>query len=127
MLILYNKMLSHLKNGILKKKIEIQLSVYNKLCLEVLEFLKKNGYIIGYSVLKSKQLKIFLKYTRNKDIIHKIHQISTSKKKIYKTLFWIKNYCITGWDYVFLTKKGVLWNSECIFLKTSGLLLFRIH
>lgn len=119
-------MLANLKCAIKKKNLETTI-YYNKLCLNILNKLKNFGYILGFQIISSNKLKIFLKYIHNKSMINNIRQYTSSKKKYYKTYLWIKKYCKIGWEYIFLTNKGLLWNNECLFFKKGGLLPFSIN
>jgi ribosomal protein S8 len=84
MFILYNQMLANLKGALKKKNLETTI-YYNKLCFDVLNKLKNFGYILGFQIISSKKLKIYLKYVHNKSIINNIIQYTSSKKKYYKT------------------------------------------
>lgn len=119
-------MLANLKSALKRKNLEI-IIYYNKLCLDILNKLKNFGYILGFQIISSKKLKIYFKYVQNKSVINNIIQYTSSKKKIYKTFLWIKKFCKVGWEYIFLTNKGLLWNNECLYFKKGGLLLSSIN
>ena len=71
------------------------------------------GLIIGYKIIKDNKLKIFLKYKKNKPVIHSVKIISKSNNKVYYSTkqLWKINYDQSL--YIFSTNKGLKSLLEC--------------
>ena len=102
-----------------------------KICIMLLDVLKKNGFIWGYTFINynnKEHLNVFLKYTKDQNpIIKKIKRISTPGKRIYirSTLLWKKN---TGMGiFIISTHMGLKTDNECRFLNLGGELICYIQ
>lgn len=120
------KMLLKIKNGQLSKK----LFIVNKKAkiLEIfLKLLWKNGFIIGYSKIPNKKLKIFLKYVKNKPVINCLKIFYKSSKKFHFSIKQLWKLNSTNKFCLISTNKGVKSLLECKRENISGQLLFIIN
>lgn len=125
--ILLNQMLLMLKSGYSLKKKFIKIYKFNNLCLNVLYFLYKEGYILCYNYDNLNCcFYIFLKYNNNLGAFHNLFLYSKFKNKIYINYNLLKNYQSNMGMYVLSTSKGILSVNEAIEKKTGGVLLFFI-
>ncbi|QQG46997.1 MAG: 30S ribosomal protein S8 [Candidatus Azosocius agrarius] len=80
-------LLTRIRNGQMAKKSFVTLSNSIKK-IKILDVLKSEGYIKGYSVnmnnLNKNNLEIYLKYHKNKPVISKIKRVSRPGLRIYK-------------------------------------------
>jgi len=126
------KFLSKLKNASLSKQEVISID-YNKLCLDVVKLLYKEGFIQSFSIKKisfgsNTQFKIFitLRYFNNKPIFKNLKIVSTPSRLNYlniKDLSKISNKKII---LILSTNRGLLTSLECKKHKIGGKLLFTL-
>jgi len=99
----------------------------NKISLNIINLLYKNGLIIGYK-FEFDFILVLLKYFKNKPIISKIKLVSTPGKKVYWSLNKL-GYMQSHLNelYVISTSKGILTNNDCILgKKVCGKILLKI-
>ena len=105
---LYN-MISSLKNGQIVKKAYI-ISENTGICRKLLNILWDEGYILGYTLITSSKLKIFLKYKSGKSVIKNIQTISKPSLRVYYSVKQLKKLDIF---LILTTNKGFLTIDEC--------------
>ena len=128
----FSDMITRIRNGQKAKLFEVSLFWPTpKICLNVLNVLKNEGYIRGYRkiVLNNKTfISVLLKYTALQEpIIKKIERVSTPGKRIYikSKSFWKMN---TGRGiFIVSTSKGLHTDSENRFLNIGGEVLFYVE
>lgn len=99
---------------------------YNKLCLNILFQLFKDGLISGYQIdKKQNKVKIQLKYLKNKPLILNFFLISKPSYKSYVTFLKLKKIS-KEFDYLYIsTSKGIISSQQFEELdKIGGQLLF---
>lgn len=101
---------------------------YSKFCLEFIDFLNLNGYIINYFV-KNNNIIVFLKYSKHGTIIKKIEigskilswRFYRYKRLIGKKSFFLKKYKQSAFYLVILyTSKGFMFFETAYFLGIGG-------
>lgn len=80
-------MFTSIKNGQLAKR-DFIYHTRKKICESFLKILWDEGFIVGYTIsLKNpKELKIFLKYNKNRPVINSIQFISKPGRRIYYSI-----------------------------------------
>lgn len=92
-----------------------------KICERFLKILWDEGFILGYTVcVKSNQIKIFLKYKKNKPVINSIKLISKPGQRIYYSIKQLWKLNTIHLFIVFSTTKGLKSLIECKKLKIGG-------
>ena len=114
-------MLTRLRNGYKARKLSI-LQPKNKLCGQLLDIFYKEGFILGYKISKTNpnKFEIFLKYYKEKPVMHKITCISKPSRRIYISVqnLWKLN---TGLSLLILsTSKGILSDKDSRRLNVGG-------
>jgi small subunit ribosomal protein S8 len=125
-------MITRIRNGQKSKLFEVSLFWPTpKICLNILDLLKKEGYIRGYKKVNSNNkiyISVLLKYTEFQEpIIKKIERVSTPGKRIYvksKSFWKINNGRGT---FIITTPLGIHTDSENRFLNLGGEVLFYIE
>lgn len=111
---LLSDMLTRIRNGQQAKLARITCP-YSGLCANVLDVLKREGYIREWRALEDgnkKSLEIELKYHEGVAVIHKLKRISTSGRRQYTPIADLKPF-FNGLGVVILsTAKGVLSDHE---------------
>lgn len=86
-----------------------------------LNILWNEGFILGYTIdKKSNQLKIFLKYDKNKPVIKKIKNISKPGLKIYYSIKQLWKIESTKTFLIISTNQGLKTLDQCKKLKIGG-------
>ena len=110
-------MLTRIRNGQMRSlnKISIPFSVFRS---EILEVLKKEGYIINFSIDKGennkKLLLVDLKYYEGQPVIREIKRISKPGRRVYSRATSIPRVHNGLGLAIFSTSKGVMSDSEAI-------------
>jgi small subunit ribosomal protein S8 len=92
-----------------------------KICERFLKILWNEGFILGYTIcLDSNQIKIFLKYKRNKPVINSIKLISKPGQRIYYSIKQIWKLNSLNFFIIFSTTKGLKSIIDCKKLKIGG-------
>jgi small subunit ribosomal protein S8 len=88
-------MLARIRNG-QQAKLKTIKSPSSKLRVSVLEVLKSEGYIVGYSVAKDDkgfdEISIELKYFDEKGVIKEIHRVSKPSRRVYSKIKDLPKY-----------------------------------
>ena len=110
-------MLTRIRNGQMRSlnKISIPFSVFRS---EILEVLKKEGYIINFSIDKGennkKLLLVDLKYYEGQPVIREIKRISKPGRRVYSRATSIPRVHNGLGLAILSTSKGVMSDSEAI-------------
>ena len=80
-------MFTSIKNGQLAKR-DFIYHTRKKICESFLKILWDEGFILGYTISSEnpKELKIFLKYNKNRPVINSIQFISKPGRRIYYSI-----------------------------------------
>jgi small subunit ribosomal protein S8 len=80
-------MFTSIKNGQLAKR-DFIYHTRKKICESFLKILWDEGFIVGYKISSEnpKELKIFLKYNKNRPVINSIQFISKPGRRIYYSI-----------------------------------------
>lgn len=122
-------MLTRIRNGQKARKSSI-ISPASKLRANVLEVLKQEGYIRGYSQEKIsegiEQLKIELKYYENQPVIRSLDRISKPGRRVYAKIKDLKPVNNGLGIIVLSTPKGILSDGKARELNVGGEVLCNI-
>ena len=122
-------MLTRIRNGQMRSlnKISIPFSVFRS---EILEVLKKEGYIINFSIDKGennkKLLLVDLKYYEGQPVIREIKRISKPGRRVYSRATSIPRVHNGLGLAILSTSKGVMSDSEAIKNNLGGEIICRI-
>ena len=114
-------MFANIRNGQLAKKPYI-LQTKKKICEAVLNILWDEGFILGYKNdnTNPNNLKIFLKYNKNKPVINKFKSISKPGQRVYYSLKQIWKIDTTKTFLIVSTNLGLKSLADCKKLKVGG-------
>ena len=122
-------MLTRIRNGQKAKKSSIT-SPSSKLRANVLEVLKQEGYIRGYSQEKIsegiEQLTIELKYYENQPVIRSLDRVSKPGRRVYAKIKDLKPVNNGLGTIVLSTPKGILSDGKARELNVGGEVLCNI-
>lgn len=122
-------MLTRIRNGQKARKSAI-VSPASKLRANVLEVLKQEGYIRGYSSQKVsegiEQLTIELKYYENQPVIRKLERVSKPGRRVYAKIKDLKPVNNGLGTVVLSTPKGILSDGKARELNVGGEILCNI-
>ena len=122
-------MLTRIRNGQMRSlnKISIPFSVFRS---EILEVLKKEGYIINFSIDKGennkKLLLVDLKYYEGQPVIREIKRISKPGRRVYSRATSIPRVHNGLGVAILSTSKGVMSDSEAIKNNLGGEIICRV-
>ena len=102
---------------------------YNKLHLEILNILYKEGFILFFKVLKNKltlntSINIGLRYSFGKGLLDKLKFISKISRPVYINYKNISKISDKKFTLFLSTNKGLLTSISCKFLKIGGVAVF---
>ncbi|MBL0942103.1 MAG: 30S ribosomal protein S8 [Alphaproteobacteria bacterium] len=122
-------MLTRIRNAQKVKKAEV-LSPASKERINVLEVLKREGYIRGYSSYEIrpniKEIKIELKYRDDEPVIHEVKRISKPGRRVYASIKDLP-YVWNGLGIsIVSTSKGVMSDSEARKANIGGEILCNV-
>lgn len=114
-------MFANIKNGQISGR-SVIFQRRKKICEAFLKILWAEGFILGYKVDENdvNQLKIFLKYNRNKPAIHSIQFLSKPSRRIYYSAKQIWKIDSNKSFILFSTNKGLKSILECKKLRIGG-------
>ena len=122
-------MLTRIRNGQMRSlnKISIPFSVFSS---KILEVLKKEGYIINFSIDKiqnnKKILLVDLKYYEGQPVIREIKRISKPGRRVYSRATSIPRVHNGLGLAILSTSKGVMSDSEAIKNNLGGEIICRV-
>jgi len=93
-----------------------------KICLNFLDILWDEGFILGYKFTKSNfgKLKIFLKYRNGHPVMNSLKIISKPTHKIYYSATQLWNLDSRKGTIILSTEKGLMTIDKCKKLKIGG-------
>ena len=122
---------TRLRNGQNSRKLKIYLT-RSKVCLNVLNILKEQGYIRGY-IIEDEKIQVLLKYMNDKPVITDINITPYKLYSTYINVNTLKNITRKlkktnkGLGlFILSTSKGILSDYQCISKNTGGQLLLKI-
>ena len=122
---------TRLRNGQNSRKLKIHLT-RSKVCLNVLNILKEQGYIRGY-IIEDEKIQVLLKYMNDKPVITDINITPYKLYSTYINVNTLKNITRKlkktnkGLGlFILSTSKGILSDYQCISKNTGGQLLLKI-
>lgn len=95
----------------------------SKLKIAVLEALKREGYIRGYSTAEADARKIItveLKYAENKPVIQKLERVSTPGRRVYSGIAELAKVANGLGVSILSTPKGVMSDNEARAANVGG-------
>ena len=122
-------MLTRIRNGQMRSlnKIDIPFSVFRS---KILDVLKKEGYIINFSIDKGeknkKLLLVDLKYYEGQPVIREIKRISKPGRRVYSRATSIPKVHNGLGLAILSTSKGVMSDSEAIKNNLGGEIICRV-
>ncbi len=122
-------MLTRIRNGQMRSlnKISIPFSVFRS---EILEVLKKEGYIINFNIDKDdknrKLILVDLKYFEGQPVIREIKRISKPGRRVYSRATSIPRVHNGLGLAILSTSKGVMSDSEAIKNNLGGEIICRV-
>ena len=104
--------------------------LHSKMGLHILEVLKDEGYIRGFSVREVRsgvsEIDVELKYYEDKPVIKQIVRVSKPGRRVYSPLAKLPVICNGLGVLVLSTSKGVMTDTQARNLKVSGEILCRV-
>jgi small subunit ribosomal protein S8 len=102
----------------------------SKLRANVLEVLKREGYIRGYSAEELRpgvsQLRVELKYTEGEPVIKEIHRVSKPGRRVYSKIAELPRVYAGLGVSILSTPRGVLSDAEARAANVGGEVLCRV-
>ena len=119
-------MLTRIRNGQMARKAIVR-SPASKLRLNVLEVLKREGYIRGYtdttSASKKPELEIELKYFEGDPVISRIKRVSKPGRRVYSNVKELPRESNGLGIFILSTSRGILSDEEARNKRVGGELL----
>ena len=114
-------MFSNIKNGQASKK-QIIFQKKTCECIEILNILWDEGFILGYQICASQMnmLKIFLKYKAKLPVINSLTLLTKPGSRVYYSAKQLWKLDITKGLLVLSTNKGFMTIEQCKKLKLGG-------
>jgi small subunit ribosomal protein S8 len=116
----FANMIATIKNGQLSKKAYVN-QTRKKTCEFVLNILWDEGFISGYKVSNSNQLKIFLKYSNGKPAITSIKLLTKPSLKLNYSLKQLWKINSSEGLLIVSTDKGFMSINDCKKYKIGGI------
>lgn len=123
-------MLARIKNGLHANHSRVENVPSSNLKLNVLEVLKREGYIRGYSTMERENKKfadIELKYFEGKPAIEVIERMSKPGRRLYSGVEELPRFRNGLGIYVLSTPQGVLSDNEARAANVGGEVLCRVY
>ena len=114
-------MFANIRNGQISGR-SIILQKRKKICEAFLRILWAEGFILGYKIDTNNidQLKIFLKYNKNKPAMHSIKFLSKPSRRLYYSAKQIWKIDSNKSFIIFSTNKGLKSILECKKMRIGG-------
>ena len=114
-------MFANIKNGQISGH-SVILQKRKRICEAFLKILWAEGFILGYKIdeTNQNQLKIFLKYVKNKPVIHSIKFLSRPSRRLYYSTKQIWKINSNQSFIIFSTNKGLKSILECKKMRIGG-------
>ncbi|MFM2043141.1 MAG: ribosomal protein [Pseudomonadota bacterium] len=122
-------MLTRIRNG-QKARMQAVVSPASKLRTNVLEVLKREGYIRGYTVDDVRpgvrNLRIELKYHEGEPVIKEIHRVSKPGRRVYSKIADLTRYYNGLGIAILSTPRGVMSDAEARAANVGGEVLCKV-
>lgn len=122
-------MLTRIRNG-QKARMQAVISPSSKLRTNVLEVLKREGYIRGYSVDDVRpgvrNLRIELKYHEGEPVIKEIHRVSKPGRRVYSKIADLSRFYNGLGISILSTPRGVMSDAEARAANVGGEVLCKV-
>jgi small subunit ribosomal protein S8 len=122
-------LLARIRNGQMRGLAKISAPA-SKLRGRVLDVLKSEGFIRGYSEVqekgKSPELEIELKYHEGRPVIHELTRISTPGRRVYNSVRDLKPYRAGLGISIVSTPQGVMSDSDARAKNVGGEVICRV-
>lgn len=122
-------MLTRIRNG-QKARMSVVNSPASKLRTNVLEVLKREGYIRGYSVQEDRpgvqSLRIELKYFEGEPVIKEVHRVSKPGRRIYSKIADLPRVYNGLGISILSTPRGVMSDAEARVANVGGEVLCKV-
>ncbi|WP_119677638.1 30S ribosomal protein S8 [Indioceanicola profundi] len=122
-------MLTRIRNG-QKARMQAVVSPASKLRTNVLEVLKREGYIRGYTVDDVrpgvKNLRIELKYHEGEPVIKEIHRVSKPGRRVYSKIADLTRFYNGLGISILSTPRGVMSDAEARAANVGGEVLCKV-
>jgi small subunit ribosomal protein S8 len=119
----FNELLVKICNAQKSKK-RVVICLKTKIALKLIDILKNEGFILGFSHFKIKSktfLKIFLKYVKFLPVILKVKIISKPSKRIFFNAKSISKFSVNKTGLLLLhTNQGLLTHKQCKSFNVGG-------
>ena len=114
-------MFASIKNGQISGR-SVVFQERKKICEAFLKILWAEGFILGYKIDEKNinKIKIFLKYNKNKPVIHSIKFLSKPSRRLYYSAKQIWKIDSNKSFIIFSTNKGLKSMLECKKLQIGG-------
>lgn len=104
--------------------------LYSKIGTHILDVLKSEGYIRGFSVRNVRagisEIDVELKYYEEQPVIKEISRVSKPGRRVYSPLAKLPIVCNGLGVLILSTSKGVMTDTQARNLKVSGEILCRV-
>ncbi len=122
-------MLTRIRNGGMAQKSSVTVPASN-LRMNVLEVLKREGYIRGYEKVDVRpgvaEIKVELKYFENKPVITEIQRVSTPGRRVYSKVKDLPKFYNGLGIYILSTPSGVMSDNEARQANLGGEVLCKV-
>ncbi|MDD5043585.1 MAG: 30S ribosomal protein S8 [Patescibacteria group bacterium] len=122
-------MLTRIRNASLAKKEEV-LIPFSKMKLALADILKKEGFVGNVEEIKGdnfSEIKVVLKYHKNKPIINKIERVSTPGRRVYAKKDSLPVILNNLGIAIISTPEGVMTNKEAKKRNLGGEIICKIY
>lgn len=120
-------MLTRIRNGQKSKLLNVALPMSNLKCT-VLDVLKSEGFIVGYTKdVEKKVIDISLKYSRvGEPAISEIHRVSKPGKRIYSSINDLPGYFNNMGIHILSTSHGVMSDRQAKKVNVGGEVICKV-
>ena len=115
--------LTHIRNATRAKKEHVDV-LRSKMNNEILEIMKREGYISDFKPLEaSRKVRVYLKYSSNRSVIKNLKKVSKPGLRVYTAYSKIPSVLRGLGVAIISTSKGIMTNKEARELKVGGEIL----
>ena len=120
-------MLTRIRNGQKSKLLNVALPLSNLKCA-VLDVLKSEGFIVGYTKdIEKRSINISLKYSRvGEPAISEVHKVSKPGKRIYSSIEDLPGYFNNMGIHILSTSHGVMSDRQAKKVNVGGEVICKV-
>lgn len=122
-------MLTRIRNAYRSKLLNVSFPS-SKLKTKILDVLRNEGYIKGYSFVQKDNVsytEVTLKYSMNGEAsVREIHRVSKPGKRVYSAIGDLKGYYNNMGIYILSTSHGVISDKEARLQKVGGEIICKV-